>query len=97
MAGEQTPSKERDAAAVGRGLISADSTVRAKAVAALQEAIRQGHAGAAYLESLSTSAATWADNTERLADVWIERAVEGDARERRVAVRLLHALGYSNP
>ena len=93
FAGEAEQTKPNDAAQVGRGLISHDAKTRAQAVARLRAAMHDGRANAAYLDELSKAAAHWADSTARLADVWIERAVEGDARERRVAVRLLHALG----
>lgn len=93
-AGEAVPKEHADdAAAVGRGLISHDEEVRSKAIDALADAMGKGHVDAKYLDALSKAAATWANSTDRLADVWIERAVEGDARERRVASRLLHALG----
>lgn len=87
------PDARHDAQAVGRALLAQDAATRADAIKKLEHDIAAGRATKAYLEALADAAAAWADDSARLADVWIERAVEGDARERRVAVRLLHALG----
>ena len=89
----EEPARPTPAPEVGRALLSPDEDVRAKAVAALREAVRSGAATDTYVDALARAVSTWANHHARLADLWVERAVEGDARERRVAVRLLHALG----
>ena len=65
----------------------------ARLVAQIQKIDKEGGDLGAFLEAMTKSTHAWADRHERLMEVWLDQAVNGNAAERRRAVRLLAALG----
>lgn len=85
--------QQRAAAAIGRDLLAVDEHVRRRAVQRLLARIDRGGEMRPFLEAMGRAAGDWANRRERLTEVWIEKALHGDALEREEASKLLHALG----
>jgi len=81
------------AGVIGRGLVSPDDAVRKKAVDRLLARLEEGGDLAGFLRRMGDAVRAWANQHERLMEVWIDQAVNGTGEERDRAVLLLTALG----
>ena len=82
-----------EAGEIGRGLLAADPTVRAVSAKRLAARLDQARDTEAFLAEMSAAMERWANQQERLMEVWLRQAVYGNAEERVQATRLLAALG----
>lgn len=81
------------AGVIGRGLVSPDEAVRRKAVDQLLARLRESGPVEPFLRAMGDAVGNWANQQDRLMEVWLDQAVNGTAAERDRAVLLLTALG----
>jgi hypothetical protein len=92
--GRALPPAERTLAGeIGRGLLAPEASQRAQAVARLVTRLAEGRDTERFLRAMAEAIESWANQRERLLEVWIDQAVHGTAAEREQAVVLLSALG----